>query len=109
MYTLVGMGSFLGAATSAPLMAILMIFAMTLSYQLVLPLMLAGVVASLVSRAVAVVATYEVTTVRARAVTLRHQLRPTVIRDLVTPAEQVISAYATARDALYQFLGYPVH
>src|SRR5690606_35068183 len=40
VYTLVGMGSFLGAATSAPLMAILMIFEMTLSYQLVLPLML---------------------------------------------------------------------
>src|SRR5690625_3599641 len=35
MYTLVGMGAFLGAATSAPLMAILMIFEMTLSYQLV--------------------------------------------------------------------------
>src|SRR5699024_11506660 len=38
MYTLVGMGAFLGAATSAPLMAIAMIFEMTLSYQLVLPL-----------------------------------------------------------------------
>src|SRR3546814_3683966 len=53
MYVLVGMGSFLGAATSAPLMAILMIFEMTLSYQIVLPLILACVIAHFVSRAVA--------------------------------------------------------
>lgn len=40
-YTVVGMGAFLAATTYAPLMSILMIFEMTLSYQVVLPLMLA--------------------------------------------------------------------
>ena len=39
-YAMVGMGAFLAGATQAPLMAILMIFEMTLSYQVVLPLML---------------------------------------------------------------------
>lgn len=42
-YALVGMGAFLAATTHAPLMAILMIFEMTLDYDVVLPLMLACV------------------------------------------------------------------
>jgi CIC family chloride channel protein len=44
-YALVGMGGFLAATTHAPLMSILMIFEMTLDYELVLPLMLACVTA----------------------------------------------------------------
>jgi len=44
-YALIGMGAFLAATTHAPLTAILMLFEMTLDYQIVLPLMLACVVA----------------------------------------------------------------
>ncbi len=44
-YALVGMGAFLAGATHAPLMAILMLFEMTLDYGIVLPLMLACVTA----------------------------------------------------------------
>jgi CIC family chloride channel protein len=44
-FALIGMGSFLAATTRAPLMAILMIFEMTLDYEMILPLMLACVVA----------------------------------------------------------------
>jgi chloride channel protein, CIC family len=44
-YALIGMGSFLAAATHAPLTSILMLFEMTADYQIVLPLMLACVVA----------------------------------------------------------------
>lgn len=42
---IVGMGAFLAATTHAPVTAILMVFEMTLDYPLVLPLMLACVVA----------------------------------------------------------------
>lgn len=108
MYVLVGMGSFLGAATSAPLMAILMIFEMTLSYQVVLPLMLACVIAHFVSRAVAEVAMYDVTVVRERDAWFRYQLRRTVIQDLVRPADTVVATTAPVRDALQMFLEYPV-
>jgi CIC family chloride channel protein len=45
VYALVGMGGFLSAATLAPLTSILMIFEMTLDYDIVLPLMLACVTA----------------------------------------------------------------
>lgn len=44
-YALVGMGAFLAAATGAPIMAIIMLFELTLDYAIVLPLMLASVVA----------------------------------------------------------------
>lgn len=44
-YGVIGMGAFLAATTQAPLTSILMIFEMTLDYQLVLPLMLACVTA----------------------------------------------------------------
>jgi len=108
MYTLVGMGSFLGAATSAPLMAILMIFEMTLSYQIVLPLMLAGVIAYFVSRALAEVAMYEVTVARERDQVLRQRLRNTVISDLVRPADTVVRTSAPLSEAVQLFLEYPV-
>ena len=108
MYTLVGMGSFLGAATSAPLMAILMIFEMTLSYQLVLPLMLACVIAYFVSRAVAEVAMYDVTVVRERDVLLRQQLRSTLLDELLRPAGTVVKTTSPISEALQLFLDYPV-
>lgn len=108
MYTLVGMGSFLGAATSAPLMALLMIFEMTLSYQIVLPLMLACVVAYFVSRAVAEVAMYDVTVTRERDALLRYRLRHTVIAELVRPADTVVATSTPVSQALRMFLEYPV-
>ncbi len=50
-YALVGMGSFLAATTHAPLTSILMIFEMTLDYDVVLPLMLACVTALYTAKA----------------------------------------------------------
>jgi CIC family chloride channel protein len=49
-YVAVGMGAFLAATTHAPLMAIMMIFEMTESYDLIAPLMLACVLAYFVKR-----------------------------------------------------------
>jgi len=108
MYTLVGMGSFLGAATNAPLMAILMIFEMTLSYQLVLPLMLACVVAYFVSRAVAEVAMYDVIVARERDRRLLHEMRHTTLGQLVRPAATIVSTTTPLSEALQMFADYPV-
>lgn len=44
-YAIIGMGCLLAGTTHAPLMAILMLFEMTLTYEIVLPLMLACVTA----------------------------------------------------------------
>lgn len=108
MYALVGMGSFLGAATSAPLMAILMMFEMTLSYQIVLPLMLACVVAYFVSRAVAEIAMYDVTVGRERDERFRYQLRHSTLDELVRPANTVVSTTTPVKTALQMFVDYPV-
>jgi len=44
-FALVGMGAFLSAVSHAPVMAVIMLFEMTLSYDIILPLMIASVVA----------------------------------------------------------------
>jgi CIC family chloride channel protein len=49
-YAVVAMGGFLAATTQAPFMSILMIFEMTLAYEVVLPLMLACVLGHHVAR-----------------------------------------------------------
>lgn len=108
MFTLVGMGSFLGAATSAPLMAILMIFEMTLSYQIVLPLMVACVVAWVLSRALAEVAMYDVTVRREHDERLRYELRHTTLDQLVRPANTVVTTATPVTEALQMFVDYPV-
>lgn len=50
-FTLVGMGALLAATTHAPLMAMIIIFELTLDYQIILPLMIACVLAHAISRA----------------------------------------------------------
>lgn len=108
VYTLVGMGAFLGAATSAPLMAIVMLFEMTLSYHLVLPLIFAVVTAYFLARTLAEVAMYDVTLSRERDQLLRFTLRTTRLSELVRPADTVLKNTATVGDALQMFLDYPV-
>lgn len=50
-YTIVGMGALLAAASQAPVTAILMIFEMSLQYEIMLPLMIAVVTAHATARA----------------------------------------------------------
>jgi len=49
-YVLVGMGAFLSSITYAPLMSILMIYELTQSYEIVLPLMLACVISHFIAQ-----------------------------------------------------------
>jgi len=108
LFILVGMGAFLGAATGAPLMAIVMIFEMTVSYQLVLPLMVACVLAYFVSRAVAQVAMYDVTLTREQDLLLRRSLRHLRLGELIRPADTVVSVDTPVKEALQMFMEYPV-
>ncbi|TAL78906.1 MAG: voltage-gated chloride channel ClcB [Burkholderiaceae bacterium] len=108
LFTLVGMGSFLGAATGAPLMAILMIFEMTLNFQAVVPLMLACVLAHFVSRVIAQVGMYDVMLVRERDVAVRRRLRHTKLAELVRPAQTVVRTVTPLKEASRMFVEYPV-
>ncbi len=51
-YALVGMGCLVAGTTRAPIMAVMVMFEMTLDYEIVLPLMLGCITASLVARTV---------------------------------------------------------
>jgi chloride channel protein, CIC family len=107
-YAVVGMGAFLAAATGAPLMAILMIFEMTLSYQVVLPLMLACVLAHLMARSLDERAMYEVTSRRNREEKERLRLRGMRMGDFVKPAETVLPLTASVEQMTRMFAAYPV-
>jgi CIC family chloride channel protein len=107
-YAMVGMGAFLAGATQAPLMAIMLIFEMTLSYQVVLPLMLSCVVAYFVARAIGNASMYDITLHRNREEQERMRLRSTQMRELIRPPQTVVQPTATVQDMTRVFLEYPV-
>jgi len=106
-YAIVAMGASLAAATNAPLMAILMIFEMTLSYQVVLPLMLACVIAYFVSR-FGGVSMYDITLRRQREAAARLRLRTTRMVELIQPTQTVLPPSASVKEMTRLFLEYPV-
>jgi chloride channel protein, CIC family len=107
-YAIVGMGAFLAGATQAPLMAILMIFEMTLSYQVMLPLMAASVIAYFVARSANAGSMYEITLHRNAQRDDQMRLRGLHMRDLVQPAETVVGPQADREAMSRLFLQYPV-
>lgn len=107
-YAIIGMGGFLAAATSAPLMSILMIFEMTLSYQIMLPLMLTCVLAYYVAKAAGGGAMYEITILRMQAEQIRMHLRAIQMSDLIQPAETVLPLQASFSELTQMFLRFHV-
>jgi CIC family chloride channel protein len=107
-YAMVGMGAFLAAATSAPIMAILMISEMTVNYQVMAPLMLSCVVAYFVARAIDHSSMYEITATRLRNASNQTRVRETRMRDLVRPAQTVLARDAPFTEVTRMFLAHPV-
>lgn len=107
-YAMVGMGAFLAAATSAPLMAMLMIFEMTLSHQTLLPLMLSCVVAYFTAAGIGGLSMYDITSRRQREEQARMALRGSHMRDLIKPAETVLPIDASFAELTQMFLQHPV-
>ncbi len=107
-YAIVGMGAFLAGATQAPLMAIIMIFEMTRSYQVVLPLMVSCVVAYFAARALGQTSMYEITLRRHRDEEERLRLKSTQMRALIQPAQTVVHPDASVAEMTRVFLEYPV-
>ncbi|WP_019142849.1 ClcB-like voltage-gated chloride channel protein [Noviherbaspirillum massiliense] len=107
-YAAIGMGAFLSATAYAPLMAILMIFEMTLNYQAVLPLMLACVVSYLVARSISDRSMYEITRKRNRDEQEWLRLRGLQMRDLIRPPETVLPLTASFAELTRMFFEHPV-
>jgi CIC family chloride channel protein len=97
-YAIAGMGAFLAVATTAPLMAIVMIFEMTWSAPAVLPLVLACIVAYFVALPGNPRVMYSVTVEHRRGRELRGRLRKLCVQDLIKPAETVLPLAASFAD-----------
>lgn len=93
-FALVGMGAFLAAATHAPIMAIIMIFELTLDYQIILPLMLACVVAYYTSVSIEKRSIYAEALKRKGAGDFRKQLAELHVRDLMKTNPLTVSSTA---------------
>ena len=93
-FALVGMGAFLAATTHAPIMAILMIFEMTLDYQIILPLMLACVVGYYTSISIERRSIYAEALKRKGAGDYRRQLAELHVRDLMKRDPVTVSSVA---------------
>ena len=90
-FAIVGMGAFLAAATHAPIMAIVMIFELTLDYQIILPLMLACVVGYYTSVKIEKRSIYAEALKRKGAGDYAKQLAELHVRDLMKPNPLTIS------------------
>jgi CIC family chloride channel protein len=93
-FALVGMGAFLAATTHAPIMAIIMIFELTLDYQIILPLMLACVIGYYTSVSFEKRSIYSEALKRKGAGDYRHQLAELHVRDLMKPDPLTVSPTA---------------
>ncbi len=95
-YALVGMGGFLAATTHAPLTSILMLFEMTLDYDMVLPLMLACVTAHYTAKVYRRGESIYDAALKGRASGDQWQLN--TVAALIKPAGAVVSQAMTLKD-----------
>jgi CIC family chloride channel protein len=98
-YALIGMGGFLAATTHAPLTSILMLFEMTLDYQIVLPLMLTCVIAHYTAKVYRRgESIYHASLARAVTGGGEDDWRLRTVAALVKPAAAVVSGEMTLED-----------
>jgi CIC family chloride channel protein len=95
-YALVGMGGFLAATTHAPLTSILMLFEMTLDYDMVLPLMLACVTAHYTAKVYRRGESIYHAALKGRATSDGWQLN--TVAALIKPAEAVFSPHIPLKE-----------
>jgi CIC family chloride channel protein len=96
-FALVAMGAFLAATTHAPMMAIIMIFELTLDYEIILPLMLSCVIAYYTSTSIEKRSIYADAFKRKGGGDYRRQLAELHVRDLIKPVS--LTLQPTARFA----------
>lgn len=93
-YSIVGMGAMVSATTHGPLTAILMLFEMTGSYKIILPLMLACILSSLAARHFLNDSIYTLKLAR-RGVNIRagkelNVLQSIIVKDVMNPEVETI-------------------
>ncbi|MBN1444293.1 MAG: ClcB-like voltage-gated chloride channel protein [Planctomycetes bacterium] len=108
-YAVVGMGAFLAAVTQAPVMAMFMIFEMSLQYQLMLPLMVATVVAYFAARSFGSEPLYAEALRGGPRSAFDKPLGRVVAGEMMRPRMTTVSPAASFADVARCFLRAPAH
>jgi CIC family chloride channel protein len=103
-FALVGMGALLAAASHAPVMAIIMLFEMTLSYDIIMPLMLCSVVAYYTARGIEDQSLYSEALKKKAAEQPESVPLPGVVADLVKPQASPVPLNARFEEIARLFL-----
>ena len=102
-FATIGMGAVLAAATQAPFMAILMIFEMTLSYEIMIPLMLSSVIAYYIFRGLGLHSLYHHGPADGTDIFTRP-LETLTVADIMQPEPRTIGPAARFREVAGHFL-----
>lgn len=108
-YALVGMGGFLAATTHAPLTSILMLFEMTLDYDIVLPLMLACVTAHYTAKVYRRGESVYSASLNRKVPGAGDDWRLRTVEPLVKPAVATVSGKTTVRELFAWLPKRPIH
>lgn len=103
-FALVGMGALLAAASHAPVMAIIMLFEMTLSYDIIMPLMLSSVVAYYTARGIENQSLYSEALKKKAAEAPEPVSLPGSVADLTREQTAAVTLTARFEDVARQFL-----
>ncbi len=106
-YALVGMGGFLAAVTRAPLMAMLMVFEMTLNYGVIAPLLLVSVVAYYTASTLLSDSIYSEALRRKRAEIAAAEPEMATVADLMQPAPPRVLESAPFQEVARFFTSQP--
>ena len=105
-FALVGMGAFLAATTHAPLMAMLMVFEITLDYAIILPLMMGCVIAYYLSVGIEPASIYSEALKRKGARLFDEQLSHLRVMDLMKPEPPSVPVTAGFNEIAQYFISH---
>jgi chloride channel protein, CIC family len=108
-FALVGMGAFLSAASHAPVMAVILLFEMTLSYDIILPLMMTSVVAYYTAKSLQGASLYSEAIRRKAAAAPDPTLEETRVEDMMRPDPPVVSPSSHFAEIAQTFLNVRVN
>jgi CIC family chloride channel protein len=108
-FALVGMGAFLSAASHAPVMAVIMLFEITLSYDIILPLMLCSVLAYYTAKSLEGASLYSEALRRKSAAVPDPVLMDARVADMMRANPPVVSPTAHFADIARMFLNVRVN
>lgn len=108
-FALVGMGAFLSAASHAPVMAVIMLFEITLSYDIILPLLLSSVIAYYTAKSLEGASLYSEVLRRKAAAVPDPALGEGRVADMMRPNPPVVAPDAHFADIARMFLNVRVN